>query len=181
MAATRPTWGPNRNTSTALGFALNYTHQDPVLREIFNDIRFRQALSLAVDREDMSNTLFLGLTEPFTAPVSPSWTGYEDWMGTYFAEFDLDRANALLDEMGLEMGPDGFRLRPDGETLTILGEWPLEWLGYAEDAMDLMALYWAEIGVPAGAPSSSAKRRSMCATMPTSRTLVSGTATVVTR
>ena len=138
---------PNRNTSTALGFALNYTHQDPVLREIFTDIRFRQALSLAVDREDMSNTLFLGLTEPFTPPVSPSWTGYEDWMGTYFAEFDLDRANALLDEMGLEMGPDGVRLRPDGEPLVILGEWPMEWLGYAEDAMDLMALYWAEIGV----------------------------------
>ncbi len=139
--------GDNQSTSTALGFALNYTHQDPVLREIFNDIRFRQALSLAVDRDEMGSTLFLGLTEPYTAPVSPSWTGYEDWTGTYFAEFDLDRANALLDEMGLEMGPDGFRLRPDGETLTILGEWPLEWLGYAENAMDLMALYWAEIGV----------------------------------
>jgi peptide/nickel transport system substrate-binding protein len=139
--------GPDRNTSTALGFSLNLTHEDPVLREIFNDLRFRQALSLAIDRDDMNETLFLGLSEPFTAPVSPSWTGYEDWMGSHFAEFDLERANALLDEMGLEMGPNGIRLRPDGEPLTIQGDWAIEWLLYAEDAMDLVALYWAEIGV----------------------------------
>ncbi len=135
-------------TSTALGFALNYTHKDPILREIFNDLRFRQALSLAIDREDINETIFLGLTQPYTAPVSPAWTGYEDWMGTYFAEHDLDRANALLDEMGLEWDANQeWRLRPDGEVLSILGEWSTEYLGYTEDLLNLVVGDWAEIGV----------------------------------
>jgi peptide/nickel transport system substrate-binding protein len=134
--------------SHAMGFALNYAHPDPVLREIFNDIRFRQALSLAINREEIAENVFQGLVEPFTAPVSPVWTGYEDWMGTYFAEYDVDRANALLDDMGLEWDADHkWRLRPDGERLTILGQWQTEWLAYSEDLLDLVALHWEQIGV----------------------------------
>ena len=34
------------------------------------------------------------------------------WMGEYFAAYDPEQANALLDEMGLTMGSDGIRLRP---------------------------------------------------------------------
>ena len=139
---------PRADQSHAMGVALNYTHQDPVLREIFNDLRFRQALSLAINREEISENLFLGLTEPYTAPVSPVWTGYEDWMGTYFAEFDIEQANALLDEMGLEWDDnEEFRLRPDGERLTLNGEWATEWLSYSEDMFDLIKIHWAEIGV----------------------------------
>jgi len=139
---------PRADASHAMGFALNYTHQDPVLREIFNDLRFRQALSLAINRDDISENIFFGLTEPWTAPVSAAWTGYEDWMGTYYAEHDVERANALLDEMGLEWdAAHEYRLRPDGETLTIIGEYCTEWLAYSEDLLDLVAIYWAEIGV----------------------------------
>ena len=65
-----------KHMSFRAGFALNYTHKDSVLREIFNDLRFRQALSLAIDRDDISNALYLGQTKPFTAPVSEAWTGF---------------------------------------------------------------------------------------------------------
>ena len=127
---------------------LNYTHQDPILREIFNDIRFRQALSLAIDRDDISETLFHGQTKPFTAPVRPEWPGYEDWMGSYFAEHDVDRANALLDEIGLEWDADRqWRLRSDGKAVQILGEHPITWIAYVEPLLDLVRGYWAEIGV----------------------------------
>ena len=41
-------------------------------------------------------------------------------MTDHFAEYDPDRANALLDEIGLDQrDSDGFRLGPDGETLFI--------------------------------------------------------------
>ena len=138
----------NNRKGFAAGFVFNYTHKDPVLRELFNDIRFRQALSLAVDREDMSETLFLGLTNPHTAPVPSSWTGFEDWFATYYAEFDLDRANALLDEIGLEWDSnDQWRLRPDGEPFLLEGLWVTEWFGWMEDLMDLVKEHWARVGI----------------------------------
>jgi peptide/nickel transport system substrate-binding protein len=139
---------PDTATSTAIGFALNYTVKDPVLNKIFNDLRFRQALSLAIDREDISQTIFLGKTVPFTAPVSPAWTGYEDWMGTYFAEYDVNKANALLDDMGLKWDASHqYRLRSDGKTLSILGEQTLDYLSYVDALLQIVTKNWADIGV----------------------------------
>jgi peptide/nickel transport system substrate-binding protein len=139
---------PKTEESHAMGFALNYIHPDPVLREIFNDIRFRYALSLAINRDEISENLFYGLSEPWTAPVSAIWTGYEDWMGTHYAEYDVERANALLDEMGLEWDDNHeYRLRPDGEELFFPAEYCTEWLAYSEDLMDLVSLHWKDIGV----------------------------------
>ena len=139
----------NKTTSSALGVAFNYSTQDPFKSRLFNDIRFRQAHSLAVNREDLSETIFLGTTQPFTAPVSSIWTGYEDWMGTYFAEHDVARANALLDEMGLPWDEAGeYRVNPDtGEIITILGEYATEWLGYHDEMMELLVDDWREIGI----------------------------------
>jgi ABC-type transport system substrate-binding protein len=62
---------PDTATSTALGFALNYTVKDPVLKNIFNDLRFRQRISLAIDRNDISQTIFLGKTTPLPRRFRP--------------------------------------------------------------------------------------------------------------
>ena len=114
----------NAASSNAMALLPNYTVDDPELREIFNDVRFRQALSLAINREEISENVFLGLVEPFTGPTSPVWPGYEDWMGTHFAEYDVDQANALLDEMGLEWDEaQEVRLTPSGKPLSFLFEW----------------------------------------------------------
>ncbi len=139
---------PDNATSTALGFALNYTHQDPELRTIFNDLRFRQALSLAIDRDDINQTIFFGKTEPFVAPVSRDWTGFEDWMATYYAEHDVDKANQLLDEMGLQWdAAHQWRLKPDGQPISILGEQTVDYLSYAMDLLGIVAKNWADIGI----------------------------------
>ena len=114
----------NTSRTNSLDFALNYTHKNPVLREIFNDIRFRQALSLVIDRNEIGESLMFGLTEPWAAPASRDWTGFEEWMATHYVEYDVEGANALLDEMGLAWDADGvYRLRPDGERLSILTEY----------------------------------------------------------
>jgi peptide/nickel transport system substrate-binding protein len=139
---------PKMEESHAMGFALNFIHPDPVLRELFNDIRFRHALSLAINREEISENLFFGLSEPWTPPVSALWTGYEEWMGAYYAEHDVEQANALLDEIGLEWDADHeYRLRPDGDTLFLQGEYCTEWLAYSEDLLDLVVLHWKDIGI----------------------------------
>lgn len=136
-------------TGTALAYLFNYTHKDPVLKEIFNDLRFRQATSLAINREEISKTVFLGKNAPYTLPVPPTRTGYEDWMGTSYAEYDPARANELLDEMGLEWDQaHEFRLRPDGKPLHFLLEYSLEWLGaYPGQVLELIKEYWAEVGI----------------------------------
>ncbi len=124
-------------------YQFNLTVADPVLREIFNDVRFRQAMSLALNRAEINETLFFGLGVPRQWGVSSNSPFYEDWMGDYYAAYDPDQANALLDEMGLTMGPDGVRLRPDGEPLRIV-----LWDAIDNIAMDeLVAEYWSNVGV----------------------------------
>jgi peptide/nickel transport system substrate-binding protein len=124
-------------------YQFNLTVSDPVLREIFNDIRFRQAMSLALNRDEMNETLFFGLGVPRQWGVSSASPFYEDWMGPYYAEYDPERAGQLLDEMGLELGPDGVRLRPDGEPLRIVLWDALPRIPMSE----LVAEYWQAIGV----------------------------------
>ena len=124
-------------------YQLNLTTEDPVLREIFNDLRFRQALSLAVNRDEINETLFFGLAVARQWGVESSSPFYEDWMGQHFAAYDPDQANALLDEMGLTRGADGVRVRPDGQPLSIvlwdaINRAPLS---------ELMAEYWEDVGV----------------------------------
>ena len=95
-------------------FYWNQTSKDPVLREIFNDIRFRQATSLAINRAEINDSLFFGRAVPRQATVNPGNELFEPWMADHYAEYDPDRANELLDEMGLEWDANGeYRLRPE--------------------------------------------------------------------
>ena len=64
------------NTATAMHnthtHVFNYTHPDPVMRELFLDKRFRVALSIAINREELNNLLHKGLNEiQAAASVTP--------------------------------------------------------------------------------------------------------------
>ncbi|MBZ0302393.1 MAG: ABC transporter substrate-binding protein [Anaerolineae bacterium] len=126
-------------------YQLNLTVNDPALREIFNDIRFRQALSLAVNREEMNQTLFFGLGVPRQWGVSSQSPFYEDWMASHYADYDPDQANVLLDEMGLERGDNGMRMRPDGQPLKVILWDAINRIPMSE----LMVEYWKAVGVDA--------------------------------
>lgn len=96
----------------------NINNSDPVLAELFDTPAFREALSISIDREGINSLVYEGLFEPRQAsPVSGS-PNYDPEFETRWAEYDPDRANQLLDELGLEMGDDGVRMRPDGEPLS---------------------------------------------------------------
>ncbi len=134
--------------AAALGPVLifNQTHKDPVLREIYADVRFRQAMSLAINRDEINELIFLGLSEPRQAvPVA----GFVDEADEkYMIAYDPDKANALLDEMGLKRGPDGVRLRPDGKPLTILWEFSTQFV-FTPEFPALIAGWWNDVGVNA--------------------------------
>jgi peptide/nickel transport system substrate-binding protein len=135
------------NRGNEYSFMFNLTHPDPVMREIFNDIRFREAMSLAIDRNEINELVYFGLATPSQAAPTPDSLFYESWMTDYYANYDPDQANALLDEMGLDKrDSDGYRLRPDGQTLFINLQVSVpeeSWQKIAE----LVTSYWNAVGV----------------------------------
>lgn len=82
------------------------------------DKRFRQALSLAVDRQAIVDALFAGLAEPRqmgSMPPSPFY--FPDFVDEY-GRFDPVRAGSLLDAIGLTArDTDGYRCFPGGPPL----------------------------------------------------------------
>ena len=119
---------------TPIGFHLNLTLPDENWRAVTGDVRFRQALSYAINRPEILKTFYLNQFAHLPSEANP-------------AEFDLDKANALLDEMGMDKKDDeGFRLGPDGKRFTIL----FEMSDLSEDHVpmsELIAEYWKKAGI----------------------------------
>jgi len=97
--------------------ALNQDVPDPEKRAIFRDVRLRKALAHAGDRAAIAKQVAggFGVTrDGFIHPLSP----YADEAVKY--EFDLKRAAALLDELGLkDKNGDGVRELPSGKELKL--------------------------------------------------------------
>ncbi|MFZ1769045.1 MAG: ABC transporter substrate-binding protein [Caldilinea sp.] len=90
---------------------LNQTFNDETWRKVAQDIRFRQALSHAIDRQEIIDSVYYGLAEMPMVSV-----------GEENATYDVDAANALLDEMGMtERDANGMRM-VDGKPFSILLE-----------------------------------------------------------
>jgi peptide/nickel transport system substrate-binding protein len=106
--------GPGLNTDH-LWFNLNAGTQnnkpivDPVKSSWFTDVRFRRAISHAIDRESIASSTLQGLATPLYGFVSPS---NRAWAVADLAraEYDLGRARSLLRESGFnERGAEGAR------------------------------------------------------------------------
>jgi peptide/nickel transport system substrate-binding protein len=82
-------------------YNVNMNWPDEEMRTVFQDDRFRQALSLAVNRADINNVIYFGNASETQFTVIPTSRHYKPEYAAAYAEYDLDRANALLDEMGL--------------------------------------------------------------------------------
>ena len=92
----------------------NYTHTDPNYAKLFNNVKFRQAISFAVDRNQVSELLSDGFLLPGQCAPQPGNFGYdEEWMNKW-TEYDVKTAKKLLEEGGLVMGSDGFYDFADG-------------------------------------------------------------------
>jgi peptide/nickel transport system substrate-binding protein len=91
-----PGWGFNY-----LGFNMNPTSKvDKNLISLFQDVRFRRAVSHAVNRQRMVENIFRGLAQPLYGPVSPANAAfYKPDIPKY--DYDPDKAKALLSEIGL--------------------------------------------------------------------------------
>ena len=92
----------------------NYTHTDKNYADLFNNIKFRQAISIAVDREQVSELISDGFLLPGQCAPQPGNFGYdEEWMNKW-TEYNVAEAKKLLEECGLVMGSDNFYHFADG-------------------------------------------------------------------
>ena len=138
-------WRTVRGSVFALYPNLNTT--DEAFRALNRDVRFRRALSLAIDREEINALIYLGLGLSGNQSVLPDSPLYDEGMHQRYAEFDIGQANALLDDMGLtERNDEGVRLMPDGRSLEIVVESAGE-NTQETDVLELIHDYWLQAGV----------------------------------
>ncbi|NLD72147.1 MAG: hypothetical protein GX649_05450 [Chloroflexi bacterium] len=134
------------------GFQINQAPKSERLRPLFQDRRFRIAVSLCLNRDEMNEIVYDGMATPRQyAPIETSPQFYPKLANAYI-EYDPDEANRLLDEIGLtERDDEGFRLWNDGsgETISLLIE-GLRAPGTPGEDLVLMAIqYMAEVGLKA--------------------------------
>ncbi len=126
---------------------LNHNHQDPGLRELIENREFRMALSLGIGRSDINELAYQGFGTPRQASLIPQSPYFKEEHAAFYADFDPDQANQILDDMGLEAkDADGFRLRPDGSDLTLFIEYaPV--FGPWRDTVQMITDTWTSIGI----------------------------------
>lgn len=123
---------------------------DPTSRwkhQLLTDKRFRQALSLAIDRRAIIDTAFLGLGEPSQIEPGPGSPFHSEKLAKAFIEHDPARASAMLDELELtQRDAEGYRTFPDGTRM----EFYLHTIASQDSgAMQMIVDDWAEVGVRA--------------------------------
>ncbi|MBW8792427.1 MAG: ABC transporter substrate-binding protein [Streptomyces sp.] len=97
-------------------FGLGLDNALPLLK----DTKVRQAISAAVDRKQIADTVFPTGTQPATSILAHTTPGYTD-LSSGLA-FDAARAESLLDQAGWKAGGDGIRTK-GGKKLTLTISW----------------------------------------------------------
>lgn len=135
---------------TALGSQIalypNLNAADPVWRKIMQDVRFRRAMSLAIDRHELNQVIYFGLARESANTVLPNCELFDPMLKDAWASFDIEKANALLDDMGLKRGRDGIRRLPNGEHMDIV----VQTAGESTEQTDMLELIkdtWYQVGI----------------------------------
>jgi peptide/nickel transport system substrate-binding protein len=91
---------------------LAFNLRDPILR----DVRVRQALAYAIDREPIIHYLLRDLARPAASVLPPQHWAYDGDVARY--PHDPRRARKLLDQAGYRVGKDGYRFHLNMKTST---------------------------------------------------------------
>lgn len=88
-----------------------FNHENAILK----DERVREALSRAIDKEQLTQAFFRGKMPPAENMLSPKHAAFKQRPRSY----DRARARKLLDDAGWKPGPDGIRAK-DGKKLSFV-------------------------------------------------------------
>jgi ABC-type transport system substrate-binding protein len=108
----------------ALDLTYNYFNmEDPVVGGYTPEkVALRRAISLAYNIHEEIRVIRKGLAIPAQTPYSPGVAGYDPGFRTTASEYSVTKARALLDMFGyVDRDGDGYREKPDGSRLEIVG------------------------------------------------------------
>ncbi len=128
-------------------FGFNVTSEDQAKRAVFSDVRFRKAMSHAINRPELNEVAYFGLGTPSAYMGFSPTPGFVDpkW-ATYATEFDAESAKATLDELGLkDVDGDGFRELPNGDKLVLNIQFSTQ--GGPAAVMEFVAQNWSDVGI----------------------------------
>ena len=147
--------GIGDNFTTGNEIWLNYDLRDEdygQLRELLRTVEFRNALSVALNREAINDLLFLGLAKEANLGIStasPYWDGEMATIAQINAEYDPDKARQLLGELGLkDQNGDGMLQYEDGGNVTFLLGAASEITAHVNLA-EMVVADWKAVGIDA--------------------------------
>lgn len=115
--------------------------------KFLNHAKFRQALSVAIDRQAIIRSIYFGETIPAQCAPGPNSFFHHEASYTNYTQFDPALANRWLDEIGLDRrDANGIRIAPDGTRLTFFLHY---WGGLQPGTAQFIVDDWARVGIHA--------------------------------
>jgi peptide/nickel transport system substrate-binding protein len=135
----------------------NHDVKDDKKRELYRNPKFKAAMSLAIDRPTIQRIVYYDTGIPTTGSMSPkafefnfnadAQAHFEKFRSLY-ADFDPDRAKALLDEIGVvDANGDGFRDFPDGTPLEVKVDLQADAGQECLKVLEVTQKNWTDIGL----------------------------------
>lgn len=129
-------------------YTFNMTPPEREYGEYFEDVRFRRAMSLAINRDQINDRFYFGRALPMQVTISPSHPAFKPEYASAYAEYDPDTARQLLDELGLvDQNGDGFRDFPDGSPFTVQMMYAQEEYLSPIQLHEYTVTNWADVGI----------------------------------
>jgi peptide/nickel transport system substrate-binding protein len=108
--------------ANVMAFQLNLNHLDAVKNALFNNIDFRHALSIAVDRQALIDAVFVGQGSPAQPSIREDDPLYNEQLAKQFTQYDPAAANTALDAILPNKDGEGYRLDEQGRRVSIIFE-----------------------------------------------------------
>ncbi|MDR9828407.1 ABC transporter substrate-binding protein [Vibrio sp. FNV 38] len=159
-------WYPPSGTQA---FVVNYKNPDPAKSEALNNVDFRRAFSMALDRQTIIDIAFYGggTVNDFASGLGYAFEAWSD-ESTHkkyqkFNSYDADAAKALLAKAGFkDTNNDGFVETPSGQKFELLIQSPNGWTDF-NNTVQLAVEQLQDVGISARArtPDFSVYNQSM--------------------
>lgn len=135
----------------------NHDHPDEKKRTVFRNPKFKKALSHAINRPIIQDSIYANYGYQTTGTLSPKalefnfnseaqsrFVKYRD----AYVEYNPNLSRSLLDEMGLiDVNGDGFREYPDGSPFVVHIDRPLDASDECKQVLDIVVPNWQKVGI----------------------------------
>ena len=129
-----------------LGIGFNTAHVDPNWAEVLDQPDFRRALSIAVDRNLILETIYGGFGE-IGQGINESGKYDPDIDGRWI-DYDPESASEMLDAIGLDNRDDeGYRTFADGTKMTLIAYFVPGWPAGSDETFEIITEFWNDVGV----------------------------------